>query len=126
MSIHFVYPELFEDLWNTHPVGVKKLAYDQWLKLKPSPTDNLRIIEYLVERRKFDKRWIESKGVRMQHLRTILSQRHWENPGYYERIKIRPAQPYDRDLTDTHVPYQSDPERARKALEEAKRGLVRH
>ena len=123
MSIHFVYPELFEDLWNTHPVGVKKLAYDQWLKLKPSPAENERIIAYLRERQKFDKRWVQDGKV--HHLRTILSQRHWENPSY-ERLKARPAQPYDKELTDNHVPYQSDPERARKALEEAKRGLVRH
>ena len=118
------YSAAFERLWNCHPVGVKKLAHDQFqlLKITDEDLDNV-ILPYLEERKRLDKRWVQNGTV--HHLRTILSQRHWENPYGYERLKQRPAQPYDRDLTDTTPRYSADPETVRAALAKAK-DLVRH
>lgn len=83
MGLHFEYPRDFDEVWNVHAVGVKKLAFDQWQKLKPTSAEKDRICAYLRKRQKEDRGWNDGK---VHHLRTILSQRHWEAENY-ERIK---------------------------------------
>jgi hypothetical protein len=101
----------FDTLWAVHPVGNKKLAYDQAIKLELSPHDMDEIGAYLKRRQKYDKRWQEGK---VHHLRTILSQRHWEAENY-ERIRTPAPQHVEFEQTPPKGP--PTPEERRRARE---------
>jgi hypothetical protein len=83
MGLRFDYGDRFEKLWSVHSIGNKKLAYDQWLKLKLSEAENDELCQYLSNRQKDDVLWVNGK---VHHLRTVLSQRKWEENDY-QRIK---------------------------------------
>ena len=82
MGLRFEYPEEYEQLWRAHPVGVKKLGYDAWRKLKLTAEENEELVAYLTQRHRDDAKWRE--GVYVPHLATFLNQRRWEDT--YQKV----------------------------------------
>ena len=82
MGLRFDYPEDFEALWRAHPVGVKKLGYDAWKKLKLDASENSELVAHLVQRHKDDAKWLE--GTFVPHLSSFLTGRRWEDE--YKKI----------------------------------------
>lgn len=85
MGLRFDYPEQFEAIWRAHPVGVKKLGYDAWKKLKLSDSENAELVDYLNQRHRDDVKWLE--GTFVPHLSSFLNGRRWEDE--YKRIGNR-------------------------------------
>ncbi len=82
MGLRFDYPEDFESLWRAHPVGVKKLGYDAWRKLKLTAEENAELIAHLTQRHRDDEKWLG--GVYVPHLSSFLNGRRWEDQ--YKKI----------------------------------------
>lgn len=82
MGLRFDYPPDFEALWQAHPVGVKKLGYDAWKKLRLDPAENQELLDHLVQRHKDDEKFLEGKFV--PHLSSFLNGRRWEDQ--YKKI----------------------------------------
>lgn len=89
MGLRFDYPADFEALWAAHPVGVKKLAFDAWKKLKLDDGENAELIAHLVQRHKDDVKWLD--GTFVPHLSSFLNGRRWEDQ--YKRVWIRQSAP---------------------------------
>ena len=85
MGLRFEYPADFEEIWKRHPVGVKKLGYDAWRKLKLTPAENVELCEYLERRHRDDVKWLE--GTFVPHLSSFLNGRRWEDD--YKRVASR-------------------------------------
>jgi hypothetical protein len=83
MGLRFDYPDQFMAIWQAHPVGVKKLGYDAWKKLKLTADENAELVEYLVNRHRDDAKWLQ--GTYVPHLSTFLNSRRWEDE--YERAR---------------------------------------
>ena len=88
MGLRFDYPADFELIWQVHPVGIKKLGFDAWRKLKLTEAENAELIAHLVQRHKDDVKWLEGKYV--CHLSSFLNSRRWEDE--YKKIWIRESQ----------------------------------
>jgi hypothetical protein len=94
MGLRFEYPPEFESLWSRHPVGVKKLGYDAWKKLKLTAEENAELAAYLERRHRDDEKWVEGKYV--PHLSTFLNGRRWEDN--YRRIRRRESTPIPSEV----------------------------
>ena len=94
MGLKFDYPAEFERLWSAHPVGVKKLAYDAWRKLKLNEAENAELIAHLVQRHRDDEKWLA--GTYVPHLSTFLNGRRWEDQ--YKRLWRRESSAPPVDL----------------------------
>ena len=123
MPIKFEYAPLFEELWSTHPVGTKKLAYDLWVKMAPTKSENDQLIAYLERRQRLDRGWVVEKKV--HHLRTILYQRQWENEDYKRISTYKPTAAAHADFAPEAPRAPANPAIAAQALAESKR-MVRH
>lgn len=89
MGLKFDYPADFLAIWSEHPVGVKKLGYEAWLKLKLTDEENAELVAYLAQRHRDDVKWLE--GTYVPHLSTFLNGRRWEDD--YKRLRVRESQP---------------------------------
>jgi hypothetical protein len=85
MGLKFDYPPEFEALWQAHPVGVKKLGYDAWRKLKLDADENAELLAHLKQRHRDDEKWLA--GTYVPHLSTFLNGRRWEDE--YKKIRVR-------------------------------------
>lgn len=83
MGLKFDYPHEFERIWKSHPVGVKKLAFEAWKKQKFTAAENDELVLHLDRRHRDDRKWVEGKYV--PHLSTFINQRRWEDD--YVRVK---------------------------------------
>jgi hypothetical protein len=117
VGLTFAYPAGFQRLWGVHPVGNKKLAYDQYVKLKLNDGEVEELAVYLEKRHKDDKMWLEGK---VHHLRTVLSQRKWEEN--YEK-KFTQRTPAAHREFEPEESIARDPRIALAALESLKGGL---
>ena len=121
MGLKFEYPREFERVWNEHPVGVKKAAFDAWKKQKFTAEENDELILYLHRRHKDDRKWVERKYV--PHLASFLNQRRWEDD--YERVKKHWTQARREEAPQpTHQGERIPPERLRQMLKEKLGGLI--